>query len=67
MSKYVLTAYNGYQEIGKELFKIVVEKVVSSSELEIEKHKKEFKRKYPNLEIKLKKFVNGKWQERKVQ
>lgn len=66
MSKYVLTAYDGYKEVEKELFKVIIERVVSSSELEIEKHKKEFKKKYPDLEIKLKKFVNGKWQEKKV-
>lgn len=67
MSKYVLTSYNGYKEVENELFKVIIERVVSSSELEIEKYRKEFKRKYPTLEIKLKKFVNGKWQERKIQ
>ncbi|MGL4863068.1 MAG: hypothetical protein ACRC4T_08120 [Cetobacterium sp.] len=67
MNKYILVAYDGYIEHDGELYKIVVEKVSSSSDKEIEKHIKDFKKRYSQLEIKLKELIKGKWQERIIQ
>lgn len=67
MNRYVLTAYNGYAEVEGEIFKVVTDRVVSISEIEMGKHIKEFKKKYPALEIMLKELIKGKWKEKKIQ